>query len=273
MINKLALTLFLLSFSQIYSQDLIVDKASYKALYNLTYLRDSTNLQKKSEEKMLLLVGKKYSLFQSENNRFNDSVKANLVNQFNNKKIDAQTGVNMALTQNKYTLFDFKIIKSNTEHIVIDKIFSDKFYYKEQQNLNWVITDETKQINSYLCQKATTSYAGRSYIAWFSNSIPIADGPYKFAGLPGLIIEMYDTRFHYHFEMLSLEQKTDYFSFDLAKIQKTSKVEFFNALANLKKDIIGQLEQRGFSFDESNTIQIKRTIKNNRNNQIELQID
>lgn len=270
MINKITLTLLLLSFSQIYSQDLIVDKASYKALYNLTYLKDSTNIQKKSSEKMVLLLGKKHTLFQSENDRFNDSLNDHLSN---NKKYDAQTAVNMALSLKKNTIFKFKIVKSLNKFIVIDKIFSDKFYYKEQQNLNWVITDETKQINSYLCQKATTSYAGRNYIAWFTNSIPINEGPYKFSGLPGLIIEIHDTRMHYHFELLSLEEYNTNFMVDLKSIQETSKKEFYKASTNFKKDVVGQLEQRGFSFDDANTAQIKRSVKNNRNNEIELKID
>lgn len=270
MIKKTVLILLLLSFSYIYSQDLIVDKASYKALYNLTYLKDSTNIQKKSSEKMVLLLGKKHTLFQSENDRFNDSLNDYLSN---SKKYDAQTAVNMALSLKKNTIFKFKIVKSLNEIIVIDKIFSDKFYYKEQQNLNWVITDETKQINSYLCQKATTSYAGRNYIAWFTNLIPINEGPYKFSGLPGLIIEIHDTRMHYHFELLGLEEYNANFMVDLKNIQQASKKDFYKASTNFKKDIASQLEQRGFSFDDTNTIQIKRSVKNNRNNEIELRIE
>ena len=44
-------------------------------------------------------------------------------------------------------------------------------------------------------------------------------------------------------------------------------------MIDFKKDIVSQLEQRGFSFDDTNTIQIKRSVKNNRNNEIELKID
>ncbi|MDP2088188.1 MAG: GLPGLI family protein [Flavobacteriaceae bacterium] len=270
MIKKITFALLLLSYSHIYSQDIVVENASYKALYNLTYLKDSTNIQKKSSEKMALLLGKKYAHFQSENDRFNDSLNDHLSN---NKKYDAQTAVNMALTLKKNTIFKYKIVKSLNEIIVIDKIFTDKFYYKEQQKLNWVITVETKQINSYLCQKATTSYAGRNYIAWFTNSIPINEGPYKFNGLPGLIIEIHDTRMHYHFELLSLEVYNNNFTVDLKSIQETSKKEFYKASTNFKKDIVGQLEQRGYSFDDAITTQMKRSVKNSRNNDIELKID
>ena len=44
-----------------------------------------------------------------------------------------------------------------------------------------------------MAQKATTSYGGRDWIAWFTAEIPFQDGPYKFYGLPGLIVKMEDT--------------------------------------------------------------------------------
>lgn len=37
-----------------------------------------------------------------------------------------------------------------------------------------------------------TKMGGRDWVAWFTNDIPIQDGPYKFCGLPGLIIKIED---------------------------------------------------------------------------------
>ncbi len=62
----------------------------------------------------------------------------------------------------------------------------------------WVITQETKKIDSYWCYKATTEreYENktgnitRKIIAWFSPEIPINYGPKDFYGLPGLILEL-----------------------------------------------------------------------------------
>ncbi|MBC3846184.1 GLPGLI family protein [Winogradskyella echinorum] len=62
-------------------------------------------------------------------------------------------------------------------------------------NFNWQITKETKTIGNYLCYKATTeNFRGRNYEVWFTYDIPIATGPWKFHGLPGLIIEVHDDK-------------------------------------------------------------------------------
>ena len=64
-------------------------------------------------------------------------------------------------------------------------------YYDEPfSEIDWVIAeDSTKQILDYQCVMATTDYHGRQWTVWFSPEIPVQDGPWKFCGLPGLIME------------------------------------------------------------------------------------
>jgi len=64
---------------------------------------------------------------------------------------------------------------------------------------NWTIENETKSVGNFLCSKATTTFRGRDYIAWFSYEIPLPFGPWKFSGLPGLILEVYDKEMALHF--------------------------------------------------------------------------
>jgi GLPGLI family protein len=56
--------------------------------------------------------------------------------------------------------------------------------------LDWTFSGETKTIADYICYAATTTFRGRNYIAYFTPDIPIGAGPYKFGGLPGLILEI-----------------------------------------------------------------------------------
>lgn len=74
--------------------------------------------------------------------------------------------------------------------------------------LNWVITDETKKNDTILLQKATLDFGGRNWVAWFNKNIPIAEGPYKFNKLPGLIFEINDAENSYSFQLTKIEKLT-----------------------------------------------------------------
>lgn len=75
----------------------------------------------------------------------------------------------------------------------IDYIKDKKIIYFEPfQKMNWNISDETKKVSNYICYKASTTFRGRNYYAWFTLQIPINIGPWKFNNLPGAILEVYD---------------------------------------------------------------------------------
>jgi hypothetical protein len=69
----------------------------------------------------------------------------------------------------------------------------------------WKIYVDTCIILSYNCQKATAHFRGRDWTVWFTMEIPIDAGPWKFCGLPGLIVKASDSREHYVFECIGLE--------------------------------------------------------------------
>jgi GLPGLI family protein len=65
-------------------------------------------------------------------------------------------------------------------------------YLKESLNLfSWKIERETKTLLGYNCTKATCTFRGRDYVAYFTREIPFKAGPWKFHGLPGVILEVY----------------------------------------------------------------------------------
>jgi len=82
--------------------------------------------------------------------------------------------------------------------------------YRYSENIPtqyWEILTDTLTVAGYLCQKAICRYRGRDFVAWFAPDIPINNGPWKFGGLPGLILKIYDTEKHYVFECIQIRQQ------------------------------------------------------------------
>ena len=83
---------------------------------------------------------------------------------------------------------------------------SENLYYTENLPLfNWQIESETATICGYECIKATCHWRGRDFTAWFTPDIPVEYGPWKFGGLPGLIMKVSDDDGIYVFEAVAVE--------------------------------------------------------------------
>ena len=81
-------------------------------------------------------------------------------------------------------------------------------YTEPLPDFKWQIQPETKKILGYTCQKALGEFRGRKYIAWFTSDIPLSDGPWKFCGLPGLILAVQDTEAYFVFTCIGVDNKS-----------------------------------------------------------------
>ena len=103
--------------------------------------------------------------------------------------------------------FSEKIYKSYPEMKIqyMEKIVNgftpQNIAYNEDVKFNWSILSDKVKIGTYTTQKATTEFGGRKWTAWFSTDIPFQDGPYKFYGLPGLIVKIEDDGGNYSWEL------------------------------------------------------------------------
>ena len=88
-----------------------------------------------------------------------------------------------------------------TEIRYTERMLQDDITYKEAINFNWKIESEKSKIGEYQAQKATTEFGGRKWTAWFSEDLPFQDGPYKFYGLPGLIVKIEDANQNYSWQL------------------------------------------------------------------------
>ena len=99
--------------------------------------------------------------------------------------------------------------KINDSIFVREKMTNEYVITTEKSSIiNWNITDENKMIKTYKCYKATAHYRGRDYTAWFTTDIPIIDAPWKFNGLPGLVMDIYDSKNQVKIYVESIEYPT-----------------------------------------------------------------
>ena len=72
--------------------------------------------------------------------------------------------------------------------------------------MKWSLQNETQPILGHRCQKATCRFRGRDFVAWFAADVPIKGGPWKFGGLPGCILKVYDVQKIYVWEAVAIER-------------------------------------------------------------------
>lgn len=80
-------------------------------------------------------------------------------------------------------------------------------YTDSVPTLQWEFSpEESTSILGYECNKATADFAGRTYTAWFTSELPLPFGPYKFGGLPGLILKIEDSERQFVWEAVGFEK-------------------------------------------------------------------
>jgi len=144
--------------------------------------------------------------------------KASLYQEYNIKKIKGKLTKNQSdqgltyVNEIKRNNLSPEFFYSNKKDLFFREIWFDKPLLVKENNLifKWILQKETRKIGTFICQKATTTFRGRNYIAWFAKEIPVPFGPWKFKGLPGLILEVYDTEnvFHIITKKIEINQKS-----------------------------------------------------------------
>ncbi len=211
--------LFILFFKGAFSQEKVLDHADMECRYHHTYLKDTLDTPV-FEDLFILQIGKNVSKCYSHYTFQNDSLRKTPEGNEKWKQLFKQAMEDWKKHRNRTRFLNsFPHGRSRTtiyknhphgEITITDVVRGDWVLYEDTLNAQtWHITDSTKEVLGYVCQKAECDFRGRHWIAWFAPDIPVSNGPWKFGGLPGLILEVYDRSYHYYFTMVGIKKTTD----------------------------------------------------------------
>lgn len=154
------------------------------------------------------------------------------------------------------------------------KRFLIKDKLKEQ---DWEMTSETKNIGNYTCYKATRKReeTKKSFsmtdgkkeemeekvivetVAWYTPQIPVSNGPNKFWGLPGLILEIQDGKQTIVCTEIVLNPSEKVTIKEPKKGKKVTQIKFDEIMDNHTKDMMERFKsKRKSKKGESFSIQI-----------------
>lgn len=209
---------------------------------------------------MVLVVGNNYSVYYDWNRETKYESMAG--------QLDAAKETTKNITQNSLAQFlelavdnkqlsqftmnrdNSEILKDRSKQIIITTDLSDldilnEELYLLEENIpyqEWKIHDETREVMGYTCQKATCSFRGRDYNAWFTMDIPVNDGPYKFYGLPGLILSIEDTKSEVKLNAIGVERLVNVI------ITSDNKKDYIKCTPEQYKTIKKRIQQTSFSY-------------------------
>lgn len=209
---------------------------SYKAVYGFKWKPQKNASEYLREDFALLIHGDKTSEFLSYIKFKNDSTKTATVKEF--KKI----GIGSMSFNYKYgeSKFNEVVFKNHiTKEILFEKqLYNKLFVIKNDCAISWKINSGKDKHLGYSVQQARTEFGGRKWIAWFTTEIPVQDGPYKFSGLPGLILKLNDSDNDFVYEMKSITKEFNDISernYGTNNIIKISNEKWLKVWENYKK--------------------------------------
>lgn len=187
------------SCSQILTKGNVVDTARFVITYDMRFTSIENDTLHSDDRKVL--VGDRMSVDYSQTTYYYDSIGTDMY---------VHGAEDVPMCQDfvfPYEIFNHYTDKTNR---IYYRMFMDTGilrYDEEIQPQEWKpVPNEHKIIMGHTCNKATTVYKGRSYVAWYTLDIPIPLGPFKFQGLPGLILAISDSEGKYAWRATGLER-------------------------------------------------------------------
>ncbi len=133
--------------------------------------------------------------------------------------------------------YELVIMKDGTNRMTCRLLHGAILQYDEPSEvMQWRLTEKNDTLLGYACKSAECDFRGRTWEAWYCPDIPVDGGPYKFCGLPGLIMKVVDTQSHYKWEAQGIEQgEWPLGEKNLVMVEKNSRQKVRRTIENMYK--------------------------------------
>ncbi len=184
--------------SRIIDKTTPVDTARYKVTYALKYKFHPDQQSVYDDTRIVQIGSRKIKDYSDIINHF-DSLATEQIR----RGADSYANV----SGNPWPLEIIRPIRGANADLKYRLSISTFFEYSDSiPSLKWEFLPEVSTVLGYECSKATTEFAGRRYTAWFTPEIPLPFGPYKFGGLPGLILKIEDAENQFAWQAVGFER-------------------------------------------------------------------
>lgn len=123
-----------------------------------------------------------------------------------------------------------------------DQIGMDYLLYTEPlPAIDWELEEDERTILGYACRRARCTFRGRNYEAWYAPEIAVSVGPWKFGGLPGLILAIKDDAGVLDLEATGVEQRVGPIRMTDRNYMKTNRKKYNELKRKVMTDPIGYL--------------------------------
>lgn len=210
--------LFYISFSFCFAQNVDV-------VYKLQMKPDTLNKDYIEKDFFTLNIRGNTSKFYSDS----------FLNLMNNQENSGENGIDLNKISSNYIV---TIEERKTFHYL--PVYDQYYKYEDKEKIKWEIGDSMSSIDSLSVRLAQTSFRGRDWTVWFTDEIPIPEGPYKFKGLPGLILIAHSGDGDYEFVFQGLKLNDEEIEFPPALLIN-SREKFLEILDKFAKNPSRQL--------------------------------
>ena len=220
------------------------DQATIRCYYRFSQKKKTGDVV--LQDTMTLDIGSQMSRYYDSNRLTRDSIFSSVLSNYDINKINSisvfkdvdpdfsATYLGDTYRNNAYDGISEQIYKNRTNgNIIMLDISSEKYKGTDPVGVfDWTIFTDATDFLDYSCQKATLQFRGRKYEAWFTPQIPVNDGPWKFFGLPGLILKVKDTEEQFDFECIGLEYLSTPYTIEIPKYTyfECNRKEFIKAM-------------------------------------------